>query len=246
MDQQLATTEDARRLAKNYDQDIRELSQSMVDLRAMETGPRKAQRAFEISVRAKKYLDAVEASPLREQAKRAYGIHRFLTGLVNTLRKPGVDADAECREVRVVCERERVRKLEEERRIKEAEVNRLAQEQRLAEVNHLLETGRTEQAEALMDAPVTPISVNVDMDAGKPQGEIMVKSWVPKLDEEGKFVFSDRKAYRMWIAEHPEFDYLVEDQYGKMKQLLTANRGMVQPPGLEIEQKFEPRTRVHD
>jgi hypothetical protein len=35
----------------------------------------------------------------------------------------------------------------------------------------------------------------------------------------------------------------MEHKYGKLKKLLTDNRGLMQPPGLLIEHKFEPRTR---
>jgi hypothetical protein len=38
--------------------------------------------------------------------------------------------------------------------------------------------------------------------------------------------------------------HLVKPQYAKLKKLLTDNRGLLQPPGLVIEHKFELRTRM--
>lgn len=212
-------------------------------LRGMEDGPLKASLALEYSHEAKRYLDAVDNSELKIHVGRLHEAHRRASGWLKRLRAPGELSKKFFDDVRSNWEVKRHRLIEEERRKKEDEANLLAAQQRKAEVVHLRRIGKEAEAAARASAPIVPITVNVDPDMGKPQGEVMLEVWVPKRDENGKFVFSDRKAYRIWIAEHPEFDYLVEDQYGKMKQLLTANHGIVQPPGLEIERKFEPRTR---
>jgi hypothetical protein len=243
MEQQLATTEDAKRLAKNYEQEQRALAECIEELRELKPSARKAQKAFEYSQQARRYLDAVEHSELREHTRRLHQAHRYMSSLLNQLRKFGEEKLEYCQQVRVEWEIERRRQLEDERRKREAEANRLAEEQRQAEIEHLRDIGRDAQAEALETAPVVPISVSVDANAGRPDGEIMIEVWTPKVDDNDEIVFSDRKAYLLWIAERPEFHYLIEHKYGKLKKLLTDNRGMVQPPGLEIEHKFEARTR---
>ena len=244
MDTALATNDDTQRLAQVFEDPRQLMTGYEAELREMKLGPLKARLAEEYAREAKRYLEAVEKSELRDHARDLHKAHSFATKILNRLEDPAKSLARYAAGCISDWEIERRRRIEAERRAKEEEANRLAAEQRKAEVAHLKAIGRTDEAEAKALAPVIPISVSVDPDAGKLEGTSMVEVWVPKRDENGKFVFSDRKTYRHWIADHPEFDYLVEDQYGKMKQLLTANRGLVQPPGLEIERKFEPRTRM--
>lgn len=242
--QALVTTDEARRLASTFDDERRQLAEWEAELREMKMGTLKAHLILERKRDVKAIRAMVENSEFHERKRNAYDLHRYLSRIENQVLKPCDLLDRYMDGELSDWEIERRRRVELERRKLQEEVDRQALEQRQAEIEHLQENGRADEAAAKAAAPIIPISVSVDSDAGKPDGVSMIEVWVPKRDEHGRFVFSDRKAYRQFIADHPEFDYLVEDQYGKVKQLLTANRGMIQLPGLEIERKFEPRTRM--
>jgi len=244
MDQNLPSqTDDAQRFVQQFEELWRGYDEKYAMLRNMRNGPARAALALEMSQELKEYMEAVDASPMEAQKRRLYDAHRYASDVVKRVRKRAEILFKFCTDIRSQCELERQRAIEDERRQREAQANLFAAQQRQAEIEHLKQIGKEHEAEVRAAAPVIPVTVNIDSDAGKPAGEITVEVWVPKVDENKQFVFSDRAAYRRWIAEHPEFDYLIEDKFGKVKQLLTANRGMLQPPGLIIEQKFEPRTR---
>jgi hypothetical protein len=246
MDQNLPATptpEDAGRLAKIFENAVRELTEAVVELRTMKPSAMRASLAKEKYDEGKRLLEQIEASDLRELGRRIHEAHKYVTSQINRVRKP---VELACRyflDIRSDWEVERRRKVEEDRRQREAEANRLAAEQRAAEVAHLEQIGRKEQAEALAAAPVVPRSVSANDNLGKPEGEIMIEVWVPRLDDRGDIVFSDFGAFLHWVSDRPEFHYLVSAEYGKLKKLLTDNRGMLQPPGLEIDRKFEARSR---
>lgn len=243
MEQQLATTEDAQRLARNFENRLKEIVDWGVELRNVKPTLARAHLALERSQDIRRYLDDIEASDLRELARRMHEAHKFMLQLLNRVKKPAEMVQKYCSDIRADWEVVRRRYLEAERRRREEEANRLAAEQRKAEIAHLHDIGNRAQAEALAAAPVVPISVSVDANAGKPAGEVMVEVWVPKLDENENVMFNNLGAYLHWMADRPEMHYLVDHKYGKLKKLLTDNRGNLQPPGLEIEHKFEPRTR---
>jgi hypothetical protein len=244
MDTQVLTTqEDAQQLARPYEDTLKNLIEHSIELRGMKPGALRTNMAIEYAREARSYLETVEASALREQTRHAYDVHRFLSRLVQKLKKPAEILKKQCDDIRVDWEHSRRANIEEDRRRREEEANQQLLEQRRAEVAHLQELGKDQEAAELAGKALTPISVAVDGNAGKPEGEVMVEVWVPKRDETERIVFSDRSKYLHWIADHPEFDFLLEDRYGKLKALLTANRGMLVPPGLEIEHTFEPRTR---
>lgn len=245
MDTPLIPQEDAQKLAKPFEDIVKDLVEHSIELRSMKPGALRTNMALEYAREAKAYLDMVDSSPLREHTRRAYDVHRFLSRLVQRLKKPAEILKKQCDDIRVDWEHRRIAANEEDRRVREEEGNRQLLEQRTAEILHLRRLGKDQDAVALAAKPITPISVAVDKDAGKPEGEVMVEVWVPKRDGD-RIVFSDRSRYLHWIADHPEFDFLLEDRYGKLKSLLTANRGMLVPPGLEIEHTFEPRTRKAD
>lgn len=212
-------------------------------LRLMEDGPLKASLALEYSHEAKRYLDAVDNSELKIHVGRLYEAHRRASGWLKRLRAPGELSKKFFDDVRSNWEVKRHRLIEEERRRKEQEANLLAAQQRKAEIIHLRRIGKETEAAARAAAPIVPVTVNVDPDMGKPEGEVMVEVWQPKRDESDNIVFSDLTAYLTWIAANPAMQYLVDHKYGKLKKLLTDNRGLIQPPGMEIEHKWEPRTR---
>jgi len=244
MDQVPATQEDANRLAKGFEQRLQEITEWGVELRSMKPTLMRANLALERSKKIRLYLDDVEASDLREFARRMHELHKFLTALLKRIKNPAEVVGKFCADIRTDYEVDRRRKIDADRRVREEKANALVQAQRAAEVQHLNDIGRTVEAATLAAAPVPAVSVSVDQDAGKVEGEIMIEVWVPKRDESGQIVFSDFGAFVHWVADRPEFYYLVTAEYGKLKQLLTSNRGMVQPPGLEVEHKFEPRTRT--
>jgi hypothetical protein len=242
--QQLATADDAQRLAKGFEDTLRQLNDYGVELRAMQPSALRASLALEYHHEAKRYLEAVEASELREQARRLHEAHRYATAILQRVRKPADTLITQCSSIRADWEIERRRRIEQERQKREQEATRLAQEQRRAEVAHLRVVGRSAEAESREKAPVVPVAVNVDPDAGKPVGESMVEVWVPKRDDQDEIVFTDLGAYLHWVADNPAMHYLVAHRYAKLKKFLTDNRGLVQPPGLAIEHKFEPRART--
>jgi len=244
MEQPLALPEeDPQRLAKPFEIELAELIECGIELRGMRPGPLRANLALEYSQKAKRYLENVEASPLREHARRLHEAHRFVTNLLNRIRKPVEIVLKLCQDIRSDWEIERRRRLAVEQRRLEEEAARQAAAQREAEIEHLKDMGKHEEAELRADDPIVPKAVSVDPDVGKPEGEIMVEVWVPKRDDQGEIVFSDLSAYLRWLADTPAMQYLVSHKYAKLKKLLTDNRGTVQPPGLAIEHKFETRTR---
>jgi hypothetical protein len=246
MDQNLPSqnpADDAQRFVQQFEQLWQGFDEKYAMLRNMRNGPGRAALALETSQELKDYLEAVDASPMEAQKRRLFEAHRYASDVVKRVRKRAEILFKFCSDVRSQCELERQRAIEDERRQREAQANLFAAQQRQAEIEHLKQIGKEKEAEVRAAAPVVPVTVNIDSDAGKPAGEIMIEVWVPKVDENKQFVFSDRSAYRHWIADHPEFDYLIEDKFGKVKKLLTDNHGLVQPPGLIIEQKYEPRTR---
>ena len=233
---------DVQRLAKGFEPSLQEITEWGVELREMSPGPLRHSLAVERARDIKKYLDLVEASELRENATRAHQTHDYLMKIIKRLRLPAEINLKLCNDIRVDEERNRRARLESERRRREEEANRLAAEQRQAEIEHLREIGKTAEAETRAAAPIVPVTVSVDMNAGRPEGESSVEIWAPRRDERGDIVFSDLSAYLTWIAERPEMHYLIKHEYGKLKKLLTDNRGMLQPPGLDIDHRFEPRT----
>jgi hypothetical protein len=212
-------------------------------LRGMESGTLKASIALEYAQEAKRYLDAVDNSELKIHVGRLYQEHRRASGWLKRLRAPGELLLKYCNDIRGDWEVERRRRRDEEVRKREEQANLFAASQRKAEVIHLRKIGKEAEADVRAAAAIVPITVNVDPDLGKPVGEIMVEVWQPKRDEHGDIVFSDETAYRVWNAANPALHFLMGHNYGKLKKWLTDNNGLMQPPGLEIEHKFEPRTR---
>jgi hypothetical protein len=244
METGLVTNDDTQRLAQTFDDPRRLMAAYEAELREMPLGALKANLAVEYQREAKRYLEAIKNSALHEQTRRLHEAHSYSSKMERRYEQPGESLSRYCSAAISDWEIERRRRIETERRTREEEANRLAAKQRQAEIEHLKEIGRPDDAAAKALAPVIPISVSIDPDAGKPDGASMVEVWVPKRDESGKLVFTDLGAFLTWVAGRPEMHYLVEFKYGKLKKLLSDNRGMVQPPGLEIERKFEPRTRM--
>jgi hypothetical protein len=242
MEMELATAEDIKNSAQVFEDVWQTLDRRYMALRAMEMGPLKAAIALEYSRDLKAYLDSVDASPLAEQKRRLHEAHKYASGVFNRARKRAEIFLKYCYDVRSDYEIGRRRAVEEERRKKEQQANLFAAQQREAELEHLRKIGKTAEAEAQAVMPLPPVTIVVDADAGKPEGESLVEVWTPQRDEQGEIVFSDLTAYLTWVTSKPEMHYLVKHQYSKLKKLLTDNRGMIQPPGLVIEHKFEPRT----
>ena len=242
METELVTTENAQRLAKSFEPSLQEITDWGVQLRTMQPGPLRHGLAVERARDIKKYLDLVDASELRENATRAHQTHEYLMKILKRLRLPAEINLKLCNDIRVEDERLRRARNEADRQRREENANRLQAEQRKAEVEHLRKIGKTAEADAKAAAPLVPITVNADLDAGKPEGESSVEVWAPKRDERGDIVFSDQGAFLGWVAADPARHHLVRAEYGRIKRLLTDNRGMIQPPGLEIDHRFEPRT----
>src|SRR5215472_3900216 len=221
METELVTTENAQRLAKSFEPSLQEITDWGVQLRTMQPGPLRHGLAVERARDIKKYLDLVDASELRENATRAHQTHEYLMKILKRLRLPAEINLKLCNDIRVEDERLRRARNEADRQRREENANRLQAEQRKAEVEHLRKIGKTAEAEAKAAAPLVPITVNADLDAGKPEGESSVEIWAPRRDERGDIVFSDLSAYLTWIAERPEMHYLIKHEYGKLKKLLT-------------------------
>jgi hypothetical protein len=238
----LPTIEDIKSVAHEIDQAWQAMDQRYNRLRAMEEGPLKAAIALKYSRELKDYLDIIDVSPLAAQKKRTYEVYKYALDVYNRATKRADIFLQYCKEVRSNWESERLRLIEKERREKESQANLFAAQQRQAEVDHLKKIGKAAEAEVIAAAPITPVTIRVDQDAGKPEGESLVPVWVPKCDDRGEIEFTDLTAFLVWVASTPAHHHLVKPQYGPLKKLLTANRGIVQPPGLVVEKKYEPRT----
>jgi len=234
--------DDAQRFAQQFDELWQSFDERYNMLRAMRNGPVKASLALETAQDLKSYLEAVDASPMEAQKRRLFEAHRYASDVVKRVRKRAEMFLKYCGGVQSECEIERQRALEDERRKREAQASLFAQQQREAEVKHLKEIGKPEEAEVRAAAPVIPITVNIDSNAGKPEGQTLVEVWVPKLDESGEIVFTDQTAALTWLTANAAYHHLVKWQFGKLKRILTENRGMLQVPGMVIERKFEART----
>jgi hypothetical protein len=248
METQLVTTDDAQRLAQTFGKTIEaagdELDELYQMLRAMPVSRVKAELALEIAQKCKRYIEQIDTSEPREIATNLDKAHKIFLKAITRWRKRGEIPLKYCNNTRSEWERERLRINEENRRKKEEQQNLFAAEARQRELDHLKKIGKRAEAEQLAAVPLRPVTVPVDPDAGKVAGEIMVEVWTAKKDESGEIVFGDLTAFLRWVAENPPMHHLVKPQYGKLKKLLTDNRGLLQPPGLLVEHKFEPRTRM--
>jgi hypothetical protein len=213
-------------------------------LRAMPLSRAKAELAIEIAQKCKRYIESIDTSEPREIATNLDKAHKIFVRAITRWRKRGEIPLKYCNDTRSEWEVARQRAVEEERRKKEQQANLFAAQQREAELKHLREIGKTEEAEGLAQSPIRPVTVAVDPNAGKPAGEVMVEVWTAKKNEFDEVVFTDLSAFLKWVADNPPMHHLVKPQYAKLKKLLTDNRGLLQPPGLVVEHKFEPRTRM--
>ena len=248
MDTQLVTTDDAQRLAQSFGKMIEaaadELDELYQMLRAMPLSRAKAEFALEVAQKCKRYMEQIDTSEPREIATNLDKAHKIFVRAITRWRKRGEIPHKYCNDTRSEWERERLRVNEEDRRKKEEQQNLFAAQARQRELEHLRKIGKAAEAAQLAAVPVRPVTVPVDPDAGKVEGEVMVDVWTAKKDEFDQIVFTDLTAFLKWVVENPSMHHLVKVQYGKLKKLLTDNRGMLQPPGLVVEHKFEPRTRM--
>lgn len=235
---------DPNALASTFAPDATDLKEKYDQLRAEPMGPMKAAMALEFAQDAKRYLEKVDASEINIQRKNLWDSHRVWNKVYKVARAPGELLLKYSLDERAGWEVIRRANIEKERQKREQQANLFATEQREAEVAHLREIGRDDEADIKAAAPIVAPPVSVDPDMGKPAGEIMVEVWQPELDESGEIVFDDICSYLAWIAGNPPMYHLIKHEYGKLKKLLTDNRGMLQPPGLKIVHKFEPRTRM--
>lgn len=235
---------EAREVAQNFSEARADLEQKYTMLRSMEPSLIKASMAEEFMQDAKRYKEAINSSKYKIQKDALYQAHRVWAQALKHAELPADNIIDYGKTVVSDWESQRRRENELDRQEREKQINLFAAKQREAEIAHLREIGKGAQAEERAKAPVIPITVNSDPDAGKLENTSLVEVWVPKRDEDGNFVFTDEAAYRRWVTENPAMWHLMSYEYGKTKRWLTDNRGMSQPPGLVIEQKFEPRTRT--
>src|SRR5215467_3925186 len=141
---ELATI-DTQSIVKTFDDPLREMSEMTAELKAMQPSPTKARLALEYAQYAKRYMEAVDASPLTQHKQRLYESHKFITGTINRVRKPAEVFFKFCNDIRSECEVLRRQKVEAERRRREEEMNRLAQEAREAEIAHLAQIGKVDE-----------------------------------------------------------------------------------------------------
>lgn len=243
----LVATSDAQaeRMVEPYSTAVSALAAGKAELASMRPSAIKAALALDYSRQVKAVLARYDKSELRQQILSLHRAHRFFTSMVHArLLDPADDFLAYCSGVRADWEIERRRRIEEGRRQRENQLKLDMEVERQGQVDHLKTLGRTDEAEALAAEPLQPVSVSVDTEAGKPTDEMMVEFWRPQTDAHGDVQFSDLGAYLRWIAENPAFYYLVDHKFGELKKLLTENRGLLQPPGLLVEHRFEPRTRL--
>lgn len=233
----------AQEIYKRFEEVLLQLTEYGTTLRAMKPGLFKASVAVEYKREAKRYLDMVESSELRTQTQRLYEAHKYWSRILTRTKKPAEILSKYCDDIISDWETVRRRQRDEDQRKKEQQANLFEQKKREAEIEHLKQIGKQQEADAVAAAPIVPVTVNVDPDMGKPAGVSMVEVWQPKRDENGEIVFSDICSYLAWIAGNPPFYHFIKHEYGKIKRWLTDNRGTLQPPGLEVEHKFEPRTR---
>ena len=240
----LPSETEARRMIAPFLGDLGTVEAKKAELLAMEPGPLRANLALEYARDVKRVKDAYDKSELREHILSLHRTHRFFSGIVQKrLVDPVDDLLKLCNRIRADWEVQRRRQIEETRRQKEAQLKLAIELEREAEVQHLHEVGRHEEAEVRAEAPLEVPAVNIDEDAGKPAAESMVEVWRPQRDADENIIFSDLAAYLRWVADNPAMHHLIAHQFGKLKKLLTDNRGLLQPPGLAVEHSFEPRTR---
>jgi hypothetical protein len=243
---QLLTTSEAmaRRLVQPFQTEVQGFSTRKAELEALAPGPLKANLALEYARDVKALLAAFEKSEARKQLLALYHAHRYFSGVARQLViDPADDLLKLCNRIRSEWEIQRRQRIAEDRRQRESQLQLDMQIEREQEAQHLRELGRVDEAEALTAEPLPAVTLNVDEDAGKPQDESMVEVWAPARDEQDEIVFTDRQAFLTWIAATPPMQHLVSPEFGKLKKLLTDNRGLLQPPGLKVEHRFEPRTR---
>lgn len=247
METQLVSTGDAERLAKTFGQNFEvaaaELDELYQMLRSLPLSRSKAELALEVKQKATRYIQQIDSSEPREIATNLDKAHKIFVRAITRWRKRGELPRKLADDVLSDWENQRLRNIEEDRRKREAEANAAKAKEREAELQHLREVGKSQEAQQLELTPVRPVSVPFNPDAGKTEGVSMVRVWVPECNEQGEIVFDDEAAYRAWANSNVAFWPLMSHEYGKLKRLLTDNNGMLQPPGLKIVQKFEPRTR---
>jgi hypothetical protein len=242
---QVLTETEARRMIAPFQGELSTFDVKKSELLAMSPGPLRANLALEYARDAKKVKDQYGKSELREHILSLHRTHRFFSGIVQKrLLDPADDLLVLCNRIRAEWELTRRRQIEETRRQREAQLLLDVQLERAAEVQHLQELGRVDEAAARAEAPLAVPTVNIDEDAGKPADESMAEVWRPARDADENLIFTDLAAYLHWVADNPAMHHLVKHEYGKLKKLLTDNRGLLQPPGLSVEHSFEPRTRA--
>jgi hypothetical protein len=247
------TTTDPQAIANTFAAARGDMISKYEALRDMESSPIKEAMAREFLKDAKRYQAAIDGSELKTQNTKLREVSQYWSKILKHARAPGELLETLCKSEISNAEGNRRRMIAAEQQRREQEANLYAAQQRKAELEHLRKIGKTAEAEARAAAPIVPVTVQIDPNFGKPANadEIMVEVWVPKRDEQGDFVFrqganDDEAAYRTWITNNAAMWHLQSFEYGKTKRLLTDHRGMLQPPGLVIERKFEPRIRKGD
>src|SRR6266851_1133241 len=238
------TETDARQMVAPFQANLVALAADLDELKSIDPSPLKASMALELARKVKQAQTAFQQSEERQRVYELGKTFRWLSSIMTArVINPLEDALKTCSKIRSDWEIQRRRLVAETIRQRESQQSLELKAERVAQVQHLQEIGKPEQAEVLQAAPLPVVAVNVDEDLGRPTDESLVEVWAPELDTDGEVVFSDRKAFYTWVAENESMHHLVGVKLGKLKKLLTDNRGVVQPPGLKIAHRFEPRTR---
>lgn len=182
------------------------------------------------------FLKTVDNSELSTQVKAAFSLHRFLTAAKKKFTDPPTAIRAAISSKFAQWELKRRQEEADERRKREREAQAEQERIRLEDAAHLEQLGHKEEANALLDAPLPPVSLPESEPVGKLDGVIVSTVW----EWDG---LTDPKAFFHFIADNPAYQGLMLPVMGAWKKLLTSNRGSLVVPGLRIRESTETRHR---
>lgn len=233
----LVTESESKRLTQPFEAPLSELDKRLQELRSMPLSRTSVGLYQEWDGDAQKCLKALSNSELASQIGAAFKLHRFLTGAMKKFTQPIEYGRALAANAFRDWDRTVKQKAEAERRERERIAKDEQERLRLEEAEHLEQLGHKEEAEALISAPLPPVSLP---EPAEPAGKLDGVS-VTTVRKFGKV--TDGKAFYTWLAENPAFYGFMEPRAGDWKRVLTANGGNLTVPGLEIETTTETRHR---
>lgn len=257
----LAIPETARELERSAGA----FSQRIAALKQMPLGLLKAAEAKDLIDVAKRYLSEVH-SVFDAVVQETNAAHKRAVALRAKFLNPGVQADLAARLALSDWERERQRRLDEERRKVEAQQRAEQEAARQAEVDHLKAIGAEEEAKQVAAEPLAPPVVHIDEDKGKVDGVVTVRKFRGEVnhdiitDFEKAKVLERLRRFTDWLAAaenqaicncdvfllhivmNPALQHLIEVKEGALDRWLTQNGGQALP-GVKVSEDIEVRSR---